>query len=134
MKDNRRSINIGEDFRGIYSNVIETNRNVNNEFADIHSALMPIELADKIIKQFTCENNLIIDTFNGLGTTLMSCIKNNRRYYGIEIEPIYCEKTIERYLDFCIKPNVKIIRNGEVIAHDEIMKLCQKKQLNIFEF
>lgn len=134
IKDNGKHIRIGEDFRGNLSNVIVEERNMNNEFASIHSALMPLKLADRIIKQFTCENDLVLDPFGGLGTTLMSCIKNNRRCYSIELQPLYCEKTIERYLDFCIeKPNIKILRNGEIIPYEKVRELCKKDQLSIFD-
>lgn len=96
---------------------------------------MPLKIAEMFIKQFTNENDLIIDPFGGLGTTLMACIKNNRRCYSIELQPIYCEKTIERYLDFVVgKPNVKIIRNGEVIPYEKVRELCQKDQFSLFDF
>lgn len=133
-KENGKHIRIGQDFRGNVSNVIIEDRNMNNEYASIHSALMPIKIADKIITQFTNENDLVLDPFGGLGTTMMSCIKNNRRCYSIELQPLYCEKTIERYLDFVVgKPSIKIIRNGKEISCDEILELCQKKQMSIFE-
>lgn len=133
-KENGKHIRIGQDFRGNVSNVIWEDRNMNNEYANIHSALMPIKLADKLINQFTNENDLVLDPFGGLGTTMMSCIKNNRRCYSIELQPLYCEKTIERYLDFNVgKPNIKIIRNGETIPCDKVLEMCQRKQMSIFE-
>lgn len=135
IKDNGRHIRIGQDFRGTLSNVIETNRNMNNEYAQIHSALMTLSLAEKLITQFTNENDIVLDPFGGLGTTMMGCIKNNRRCCSIEVQPFYCEKTIERYLDFVVgKPNVKIIRNGETIPYEKVRELCQKDQFNIFDF
>ena len=128
-------ITSGENFRGIYSNVIFQNRNSGNEFSDIHGALMPLKLAEKIITQFSKENDLVLEPFAGIGTTLIACMSNNRRCYSIEKEPVYCEKTIERYLDYVIgKPNIKIIRNEEVITYDAIRKLCKKTQMNLFDF
>lgn len=110
-------------------------RNQQNEYADIHSALMPIKLADYIIKTFINENDIVLDCFSGLGTTLMSCIKNNRTYQGIELEPLYCQKTIERYRKFIThKFNVKIIRNGEIIDSEKVQELCSFDDLSLFDF
>lgn len=134
IKNNGRHIRIGEDFRGTISNIIWEDRNMQNEWAKVHSALMPIRLAEKVITQFTKENDLVLDVFGGLATTLMACIKTNRRCYLIELQPLYCEKAIERYLDFCIKPNVKIIRNGETIPYERVRELCKKDQFNLFDF
>lgn len=133
-KDNGRHIRIGKDFRGTISNVIWEDRNMQNEWAKIHSALMPIKLAEKIITKFTNENDLILDVFGGLATTLMACMKTNRRCYAIELQPFYCEKAIERYLDFCIKPNIKIIRDGETIPYEKVRELCKKDQFSLFDF
>lgn len=135
IEDNGKHIRIGKDFRGSVSNVILEDRNMQNEYSNIHKALMPIKLADKIIKTFTNENDLVIDPFGGLGTTLMSCIKNNRKCYSVELQPLYCEKTIERYLDFVVgKPNIKIIRNGETIPYEQVREMCKKDQFNLFDF
>ena len=135
IKDNGRHIRIGQDFRGTLSNVIYEDRNMQNEYASIHSALMPLKLAEKIIIQFTNEDDLIIDPFGGLGTTMMACIKNKRRCCSIELQPFYCEKTIERYLDFVVgKPNVKIIRGDETIPYEKIRELCKKDQYSLFDF
>lgn len=134
IKDNGKHIRIGDDFRGTLSNVIFEDRNLNNEFASIHSALMPLKLVEKLIKQFTHENDLIIDPFGGLGTTMMACIKNNRRCYSIELQPLYCEKTIERYLDFCVsKPNIKILRDGNIIPYEKVREMCKKRQYSLFD-
>lgn len=46
IANNGRHIRIGQDFRGTLSNVILEDRNMNNEFADIHSALMPLKIAE----------------------------------------------------------------------------------------
>lgn len=135
IEDNGKHIRIGKDFRGTLSNVIMQDRNMQNEYAKIHSALMPIKLAETIIKQFSNEGDTILDVFGGLGTTMMACIKNNRKCYLIEIEPLYCETIIERYLDFVVgKPNIKIIRNGETIPYEKVREMCKKDQYSLFDF
>lgn len=56
-----------------------------------HPTQMPIAVADKIIKLASKEKYIILDNFAGVGTTLLSAKKNNRKYIGIEINPEYCE-------------------------------------------
>ena len=86
-------------------------------------------------RDITNEDDLIIDPFGGLGTTMIACIKNKRRCCSIELQPFYCEKTIERYLDFVVgKPNVKIIRGDETIPYEKIRELCKKDQYSLFDF
>ncbi|MFO7881326.1 MAG: site-specific DNA-methyltransferase [Kosmotogaceae bacterium] len=53
--------------------------------------LTSLALLDKVIKTYTCEDNLILDPFMGTGTTGVSCKKNNRNYIGFDTSPKYCE-------------------------------------------
>lgn len=122
-KNNGKHIRIGEDFKGNKSNVIKINRNTKNEYSDIHKALMPIELCDYIITNFTNENDIVLDCFSGLGTNMISCLKNNRIYRGIELSPFYCQETINRYLKYKMDDyDVKILRDGEIIDFENIKK------------
>lgn len=121
-----------------------------NDFSNVHKALMPLSLANKIITNFTNENDVVIDPFSGIGTTFMSCIQNKRRYFGIELEPLYCQETIRRYLQFSYNHNIKIIRNNETIYfndfRDELnykasvadnqleIKKCGDTQYDIFDY
>lgn len=121
IQNNGRHIRIGQDFRGEISNVIRCRRNSQNEFSDIHKALFPLELCNTIINNFTNENDIVLDVFSGLGTTMISCMLNNRIYRGIEIEPLYCQETINRYLKYKYDDyDIKIIRNNQVIDFKDI--------------
>ena len=57
---------------------------------------MNIEVADFIIKNFTQENEIVLDPFMGTGTTGISCLQNNRTFIGIEIAKEYYEYATER--------------------------------------
>ena len=39
----------------------------------------------------------VLDSFNGGGSTLMVCEKTERIYYGMELDPVYVERTIKRW-------------------------------------
>jgi len=56
-----------------------------------HPSPKPIEFMKKIILRFTDENDLILDPFMGSGTTAIACMKTNRNFIGIELNPEYVE-------------------------------------------
>ncbi|MGY8844040.1 MAG: DNA methyltransferase [Gammaproteobacteria bacterium] len=39
----------------------------------------------------------MLDAFNGSGTTGVSCINNQRRYVGIELDPTYISLSKKRF-------------------------------------
>ena len=42
------------------------------------------------------KNDLILDCFMGLGTTGIACVKNNRQFFGIELNKTYFDIAKER--------------------------------------
>lgn len=56
-----------------------------------HSCEKPIALMRFIVKNFTKENNLVLDLFMGSGTTAVACKQLNRRFIGFELEKKYVD-------------------------------------------
>ena len=56
---------------------------------DIHQAMFPQELASRVIRLYTEENDIVLDPFIGSGTTALSALKYNRKYIGFEKEYEY---------------------------------------------
>lgn len=56
---------------------------------DEHPAMFPIELAKRVIRLYTDENDVVLDPFLGSGTTALAAIESNRRYIGIEMMDKY---------------------------------------------
>lgn len=79
-----------------YKNVIVQNINSNHTWTDKHKALMSEPFSDEIIREFTLDNEVILDPFMGLATTGISCIKLKRNFIGIEIYKPYYEIAKER--------------------------------------
>lgn len=61
-----------------------------------HPTQKPIELLERIILSSTEEGDLVLDPFNGSGTTGIVAIRLNRKYIGIEKEKEYLDLTIRR--------------------------------------
>ena len=61
-----------------------------------HPTQKPMEILEKIILSSTDEGDLILDPFNGSGTTGIVANKLNRKYIGIEKEKEYLDLTIRR--------------------------------------
>lgn len=61
-----------------------------------HPAMFPEELARRVILLFSFQKDIILDPFNGAGTTCIVAKKNNRRYLGIDISKDYCKTSSER--------------------------------------
>lgn len=73
--------------RGTLSNVwqIKRGKKVNKD----HGAVFPLELADKVINNFTQVGGVVLDPFMGTGTTGVSCKTNGRNFIGIEVDNDY---------------------------------------------
>lgn len=73
---------------------------------NLHPTQKPVAVLDKIVKIASNENDIVLDCFNGVGSTGIAAIKNNRRYIGIEIDNEYVKATKER-LEAYINSEVK---------------------------
>ena len=58
-----------------------------------HPAMFPEELVERSLKLFSYQNDIILDPFNGVGTTTAVAKRLKRRYLGIDISEVYCKKS-----------------------------------------
>lgn len=61
-----------------------------------HPAMFPEELAERVIKLFSYKGDVVLDPFNGVGTTTAVAKRLGRIYIGIDISEEYCRKAEER--------------------------------------
>lgn len=61
-----------------------------------HPAPFPEELAKRMIKLYTYRGDLVLDPFNGSGTTVAVAAANSRRYLGIDVGREYCNRAEKR--------------------------------------
>jgi DNA modification methylase len=61
-----------------------------------HSAAFPVALPEWFIKLFTQPGDVVLDPFNGSGTTCVAAAGLERKYLGIDTSEEYCKLAIER--------------------------------------
>jgi DNA modification methylase len=64
-----------------------------------HPAMFPEELVTRALKLFSFEGDVILDPFNGVGTTCVVAKKTNRKFIGIDVSEKYCEIAKKRLRD-----------------------------------
>ena len=61
-----------------------------------HPAMYPVELARRVILLFSFRNDIVLDPFNGAGTTCVAANAHNRTYLGIDVSREYCDMSKSR--------------------------------------
>lgn len=63
---------------------------------DDHPTPKPVALAEWFIQLHTRPGDLVLDTFNGGGSTALACRRLGRRYLGVELDERWCALTVQR--------------------------------------
>lgn len=62
----------------------------------LHPTQKPVSILKKIIQIASNENDVVLDCFNGVGSTGEAALMLNRKYIGIEIDKTYMDASKER--------------------------------------
>ena len=89
---------------------------------DLHPTMKPVELVAKLLRNSSKRGDLVLDSFNGSGSTLIACEENGRRCCAMELEPFYCDQTVRRYLDLTGRDDAYLLRNGQRISFSEVSR------------
>ena len=73
-----------------------------------HPTPKPVVMIADAILDTTNENDIVIDWFLGSGTCLIACEHTNRRGRFTEIEPMYIQSAIIRYINYCNKRSIDV--------------------------
>lgn len=79
----------------------------------VHPTQKPVALCEWGISNYTDKNESVLDLFLGSGSTLMACEKTNRKCFGMEMSPDYCDVIIKRWQDFTGKKAVLLTETEE---------------------
>ena len=79
-----------------------------------HPTQKPVELAETAFSHH--KKGTVLDLFLGSGSTLIAAEKTNRKCYGMELDPKYCDVIVKRWEDFTGKKATREIDELEVIT------------------
>lgn len=94
--DLMKEINGGKQMKDVWD--IPSIRKEEKRFGK-HPTQKPMQLLERIILASTLPEMIILDPFNGSGTTGIVASSLNRKYIGIDTEKEYLDLTIKRYID-----------------------------------
>lgn len=77
----------------------------------VHPTQKPVGMLADILKDFSEENDSILDCFGGSGSTLIACEQLNRKCYMCELDPHYCDVIIQRWENFT--GETAVLLNGQ---------------------
>ena len=76
----------------------------------VHPTQKPVALVDWCFNNYKA-GNIILDGFLGSGTTMVAAHQLNRKCYGMELDPKYCQVIVDRMLK--LDPTLEVKRNGQ---------------------
>jgi len=65
-----------------------------------HPTQKPVQLAQRAIRTSSKRGDIVLDMFLGSGSTLIGAQSLERRCFGLEIDPKYCDAIVRRYIAF----------------------------------
>lgn len=91
----------------------------NNAKKDFHPAPYPEELIERLLKIYSYKGDIVLDPFNGIGTTTYVANLLNRQFIGIELSRKYCEIAINR------------LQNKDIFQTSFILKSFPERMVNL---
>ena len=96
-----------------------------------HPAPFPLELASRLVRMFSFQDDTVLDPFCGTGTTMVASLRYGRNSIGIDIDPEYC-RMAARFLE---KESSNLFLKTELIFEKMIldnishMQVCEDQAL-----
>jgi DNA modification methylase len=119
--DNRNKLNdlTGKEWLKLTRSYWVSEKTKDDKFAYKHPAPFLIKDIEKLISLFTKKDMVVLDPFNGVGTTLVAAHNLKRKGIGVDLSEKYCELANERMqsLDITVGDDIEIIcgDSGKVV-------------------
>lgn len=94
----------------VSTTVIDENKPARNSD---HPTMKPLKLLARLIKNSSRQGDIVLDTFGGSGSTLITCEQLGRKCYTMELDPKYADVIVRRWLNFTGKDHAQLIRDGK---------------------
>ena len=99
---------------------------VARETNTLHPTQKPVEIPVRAIENSSEPGEIVLDFFGGSGSTLMGAELTGRRCYSTELDPVYCDVIISRYVAQTGNIGVTCIRDGEELAYIDLVRQWAK--------
>jgi len=77
----------------------------------IHPTVKPVAMIADAIKDVSHRNGIVLDLFGGSGSTLIAAHKTGRRARLCELDPVYCDRILQRWEVFA-KDDAELVAGG----------------------
>jgi len=78
------------------------------EGAPRRNAAFPIDIPYRLIRMFSCKNNVVFDPFAGTATTTIAAIIAGRNSIGVEIDPFFFNYSVKRIIETPYPNDIKV--------------------------
>lgn len=82
-----------------------------------HPTMKPIPLISYLMNNSSKAGDLVADGFLGSGSTMVAAHQTQRKCYGFELDPKYCQVIIDRMRK--LDPSLVILKNGLPLPNGE---------------
>ncbi len=80
--------------------------------SDEHPTMKPVRLFERLIKNSSKQEDIVLDPFGGSGTTVIACAKTNRIARTMELDPKYCDVIRRRWTKWAKANGVEVGSGG----------------------
>lgn len=102
----------------VQTSVIEYDRPKKNK---LHPTMKPLGLLGILMQNSSKKGDIVLDLFGGSGSTLITAEKLNRIAYIMELDPLYCDAIVKRYVqEKQTTENIIITRKDKQYTYEEI--------------
>ncbi|MGN0998660.1 MAG: site-specific DNA-methyltransferase [Faecousia sp.] len=95
---------------------------VARETNPLHPTQKPVEIPTRAIENSSQPGDIVLDFFGGSGSTLMGAELTGRRCFSTELDPVYCDVIISRYVSQTGNLGVTCIRDGKELPYIDLVR------------
>ena len=88
----------------------------------VHLTEKPVELAVRAIEYSSLPGENVLDLFGGSGSTLIAAEQTGRKAFLMELDALYCDVIVQRFVNFTGKVAICIDRDGKTTQRGELIQ------------
>lgn len=100
---------------------------VARETGTLHPTQKPVELPRRAIENSTQPGEIVLDFFGGSGSTMLAAEMTGRRCFSTELDPVYCDVAISRYVMQTHDCGAVCVRNGKELRYTDLVRKWAKE-------